>query len=354
MTISRALSRLWVVGLALLLATGIGATLVLRLRAGDGPPKDSNTLPAATAPTEGAVCIGHVDVEQRVQCLYPVQPGRVEEVLVREDEPVQAGAVLFRLDEQPAQFVVRLAQTDLKAAQLRLDQARKLPQQHQLQIAQQQQAIEAAQHRAAAARLLVTRHRNLERPKEEIDAAAEQVKEAEAAAIAAQKKLEELKLLDPATEVARAEEEVKAKQIHLEQAQFALSECSVRAPVAGKVLRLFVSKGDLLSAEPKQPAVQFCPDGPRVVRAEVEQEFAGRVAKGQIAEVRDDSRTGPVWRGKVTHVSDWYTHRRSILQEPLQFNDVRTLECIIQLDPHPQLPRIGQRVRVALGPVSGT
>jgi hypothetical protein len=49
------------------------------------------------------------------------------------------------------------------------------------------------------------------------------------------------------------------------------------------------------------------------------------------------------------HISDWYTHRRSIVQEPLQFNDVRTLECIIQIDPHAQMPKIGQRVRVMLG-----
>jgi hypothetical protein len=48
-------------------------------------------------------------------------------------------------------------------------------------------------------------------------------------------------------------------------------------------------------------------------------------------------------------MSDWYTPRRSIIQEPLQFNDVRTLECIIQLDPDQQMPRIGQRVRVKLG-----
>jgi hypothetical protein len=38
-----------------------------------------------------------------------------------------------------------------------------------------------------------------------------------------------------------------------------------------------------------------------------------------------------------------------MLQEPLQFNDVRTLECIVQLDPGQPALRIGQRVRVTLG-----
>ena len=114
-------------------------------------------------------------------------------------------------------------------------------------------------------------------------------------------------------------------------------------------MRLQVGVGEWLGSVPKQSAVQFLPAGPRIVRAEVEQEFANRVSVGQAAEVHDDSKAGPTWRGKVARMSDWYTHRRSIVQEPLQFNDVRTLECIIQLDAHAQMPKIGQRVRVLLG-----
>jgi hypothetical protein len=84
---------------------------------------------------------------------------------------------------------------------------------------------------------------------------------------------------------------------------------------------------------------------------EVEQENAARVFIGQPAEIEDDSRTGGRWKGKVVRVSDWFTHRRSMLLEPTQFNDVRTLECILEVEPGEEakgtLPlRIGQRVRV--------
>jgi hypothetical protein len=54
----------------------------------------------------------------------------------------------------------------------------------------------------------------------------------------------------------------------------------------------------------------------------------------------------------VIRVSDWYTHRRSILQEPFQLNDVRTLEWLIALDPGQQPLRIGQRVRVTITTVA--
>ena len=64
--------------------------------------------------------------------------------------------------------------------------------------------------------------------------------------------------------------------------------------------------------------------------------------------MEDDSRNGGEWTGKVTRISRWFGPRRSRRYEPRQFNDVRTLECIIKLDkPDPNL-RIGQRVRVTL------
>jgi hypothetical protein len=41
------------------------------------------------------------------------------------------------------------------------------------------------------------------------------------------------------------------------------------------------------------------------------------------------------------------------MPEPLQYNDARTLECIIELDAGQPLLRIGQRVRVMLRPATG-
>lgn len=346
--------RIWFLGIVLVAASLAGTGWVLRSRAGDGAPKSAATATTPTSPAgTSVVCFGHVDVEPGVTALYPVRPGRVTDVLVHEDDSVKAGTVLFRLDDRPAKFLVRQAQEDLKASELHLTEARKLPEQHARKIAQQEQAIRATQHRLAAARHLLEHNRALVKrelaPAEQVEAAAERVKELEAAEAAETEKLRELQLADPAAQVERAEAEVRAKQARLEEAQYGLEECSVKAPVDGKVLRLLVGVGDVLSTQPRQPAIQFCPAGPRIVRAEVEQEFANRVAKGQVARIQDDSSAGPGWRGKVARLSDWYTHRRSMLQEPLQFNDVRTLECIVHLDPGQPTPRVGQRVRVTLG-----
>jgi hypothetical protein len=52
----------------------------------------------------------------------------------------------------------------------------------------------------------------------------------------------------------------------------------------------------------------------------------------------------------VARVSEWFARRRSVLLEPGQVNDVRTLECIVAFDdPDPPILRIGQRMRITIG-----
>src|SRR5262249_11170158 len=159
--------------------------------------------------------------------------------------------------------------------------------------------------------------------------AAETVMALTTAVTAEQAKLRGLEALEPATRIEQAEQEVAGKKAQLAKAEYGLRETKVKAPVTGKVLRVLVSVGETLGPNPRQPAIQPAPAGPRITRAEVEQEFAGRVAPNQVARIHDDSSSDLIWTGKVTRIGDWYTHRRSQLQEPLQFNDVRTLECII-------------------------
>src|SRR5207253_11339281 len=111
------------------------------------------------------------------------------------------------------------------------------------------------------------------------------VKELEARESVERGKLRELELHDPVIGIKRAQADVDAKQARLEQALRGEQECLLKAPADGTVLRVLVSPGEVLGANPKQPAVLFCPNGPRIIRAEVEQEFAGRVAVGQVARI---------------------------------------------------------------------
>jgi multidrug resistance efflux pump len=353
MTITfRPLRILWVLGLALFVGSVTGAGWLYHFSAGyRARAASADGLPPAGGP--GIVCYGLVDVESGITSLYPLQPGRVAEVLVRENEAVAAGAPLLRLEDRAARLRVHEAQTALEAARTQLAQARQAPERHRSRLAQQRDAIAAVEHRLTAARHQLERKRELRQARQVTEAdvaiAQEQVQELEVAARVEREKLAELGLHDPAQEVRRAEVEVDTFQVRLEQARHALDECVVKAPQAGAVLRILVGPGDVLSSPPTKPALLFCADGPRLVRAEVNQEFARRVAEGQPARVEDDVHAAATWRGRVLRVSDWYTQRRSPAQEPTELTDVRTVECLIALDAGQAPLRIGQRVRVTIG-----
>jgi multidrug resistance efflux pump len=306
------------------------------------------------------VCFGYADLDQGVTALHPSQPGRVAEILVKENETVPAGAVLLRLEDRTARSRAEEAKGALDAARVKLAQAEKGPEQHRIKIAQQEAALEAARHRVASARHTLAARKEHEkiqavgraRPDPvmaaEVAAAVDRVRELEAGERLEEKKLTALRLHDPALEVDLARADVAAMEARLRQAEQTLEEHQLKAPYAGRVLRVFVSPGDLLGPQVKRMAIQFCPDGPRIIRAEVDQAFARRVEVGLPALVEDDGHSGSTWHGHVARIADWYTQRRLIAEEQLQLKDVRTLECVIALDGDQPSLRIGQRVRVTI------
>jgi multidrug resistance efflux pump len=350
-------SRRWVVLVALLaLATIFGANYYLYFRERSTAAENGTPVPEEPAVgVDSVVCFGHVDVEYGVQSLSPLQSGRVDEVFVHDGDPVKADAKLLRLDDRQAKHQLQEAEADLKAAQAQREEARSGVDQHRAKVAQQGEAIEAAQARVSAAKSALKKKEGLfkdgQLAREDLDAAADVVKEAEAALRGEQEKKRELLTVDPELLCDRAEANVVAKEARRDQARHALDECTLRAPGAGEVLRVLVGVGDVLGPQSRQPAVLFCPKRPRIIRAEVSQEFASRVRVGQPASIQDDTDpNSETWRGKVIRVSNWYTQRRSIMQEPLQVNDVRTLECIIAVEsPNADSLRIGQRMRIVIG-----
>ena len=316
--------------------------------------------PTTNQPIEAdfAVGFGHVDVLSRIINLYPVQPGEVTEIPadIKENAFVKKGSVLFRMDDHQAKLNVQMAQEALEDAKLKLAQAEKTPGQHASLMEQQEVAIEAAKREQAirqanydeADRLFKDPQRLVN--KEKRDAAFEGLKKAEEGVKAEEKKLASMKLQVDLLklDIDRAKLDVSARKTRLDQAKYVLEKCELRAPCDGTILRFQVSVGDALGPNPKEPAVIFCPAQKRIIRAEVEQEFASKVVLGQSALIQDDTRSAIEWHGKVSQISDWYLPRRSIMMEPRQFNDVRTIECLVEVDDEKGL-KIGQRVRVIFG-----
>lgn len=337
-------------GVLLLSASLIVAALSLRSHA-----SPSSVAPSTSAaPAEGArwFSLGYVDIDGGVTPLYPAQPGRVMSIEARENEPVKAGEPLFHLEDTIPALKVRQAEAALKAAQEQLAVAKARVEEADKSIAAQQEAIAAAKIEVARARIARDKQKRFQGDLADPDAlenAELLLKKAQIGVQAEERKLAAAQAVkrEAETLVPVAQTNIEGKQLQLEEAQNAVKECVVRAPVDGTPLRILVNVGQVLGSNPRQPAIQFAAQRPLLVRAEVEQEFVGRIHKDQNVAIEDHVTGQPCARGKVVSLARWYAPRRTASPELLSMNsDVRTLECIIAIDSTSQEIRIGQRVRV--------
>lgn len=355
---SRFVRYIWLLGLVVVLGSAAGASWVLYSRAADGPAGETRetSRPESDSSQIIACGLGHVGIRHVTPGLYPVQNGRVEKVLAEEGQQVEEGAILLSVDKEPAENLIKQAQTALEDARVQLERARKLVAVQPLREAEQKLSIEEAKHKVQTAELAVTRKEELVAAgapginQTDVRISKADVERAKIGVQAEEKKLEELKVDDPALQVRRAEQEVAAKQAQVEQAQKALRECDLRAPSSGIILRVNVGKGDVLGPNPRQPAILFLPNEPFLVRAELDQETAGRVKLGMPVEIEDYTKSGIRWRGRIDAIPGSFLPRRPQALEQFSINpdEARFLECLISLEPSPTPPIFGQRVRVKI------
>jgi multidrug resistance efflux pump len=314
---------------------------------------DTGAIPTPQIDETDVYCTGRVDAAGQVTALDPVQPGRVTAVLVSEGDAVAAGQKLVQLDDSAAQARLIQAEAALDAAQVELDVTLRDKERVPNQIAARTALLKAASARVEAARKLLQQRKEQQQVtplgKAEQEALEAQVRELEEMEASQQLELEDLKKIDPELRVRAARAKLKAAEADRDLARKAVGDCVITAPGPGTILRLQVAVGGLINPGSPPPAVVFAPAGSPIVRAEVDQESLGRVAVGMTAEVQDENHPdGPVWTGRVTQIARWVALRRSFVLEPGELSDIRTAECVIELDPPTDGLWIGQRMRVRI------
>jgi multidrug resistance efflux pump len=310
---------------------------------------------APPLPADGDVyCSGRIDANGQVVALEPAQTGRVAKLKVAEGAVVAKGEEILLLDTAIPAARLAQAEATVEGVQVELDLAIADKERMPGQLAAREALVNAAAARVAAGKAAV-RQRQAQKAvtplgEGELEALQAQVREVEQMEAAQRKELDDLKKIDPELRIRAVRARLKAAEADRTLAVKALEDCKLVAPVAGTVLRLQTSEGALLAPGSPLPPVVFAPAGPLVVRAEVDQEYLARVRPGQPAEVQDENRPdGPIWKGKVRDVARWVGPRRAMVLEPGEINDVRTVECVIELDPGATDKLwIGQRMRVRI------
>lgn len=273
--------------------------------------------PAASAkaatPAYVAVARGRIDIEGGLLKLSMLSDGVITEVKAHEGDHVHKGQLLAQLNTEPAQLAVSeaLSAQQQAGAQIDLLDAR----------------VKAAQLRA-------------QRLREAAKAGAGDSQSADDAT-------ESARQLQSEYDNARATAALATQK--LASARYELSQRSLLAPMDAVVVRRLIQPG--ATASPSSGAAfVLLPDGPRIVRAELNESFVDAVHTGMTAEVSDDSGSSmPTLKAHVLRIGDVFGASQ-LEDDPELRANTRTVECVLAFDQAPPTDlRIGQRVLVRFG-----
>lgn len=365
---------LFVLGGLLLVGSLLGARL-LATGTADETPKTAN--PTNGKGGSGPVVIGFVDTLEPSPVGYGLPPvlqsGLLAKISVKESQAVKAGEELFAFDTTIQEADLKTAEEAVKVAQAEVNAAQTKRAELLIQIEAQQVAVDAATSKAYLSERALEVGKQQFRddyktrayPPNEWDARLKtelKILELESVyqpALVAKKaeeaKLSALKKTDVEVLVKKAEAGVAQAKSLAAKARSAVELCTVRAKTDGVVEQINVSPGTVLGISTRLPVLWLIPDGPRIVRAEVEAEFAHRVTPdmyGRSVTIYDHNDPKLMYRGTFKRISGSFLQKRSG-GDNLLGNETKVLEAVVAIDePLPAgLPplRIGQKVKVNFG-----
>ncbi len=272
-------------------------------------PREAVSAQSAGNVTTLAAAPGWVDVQGGTRRLSAKGDGVVSEIAAVSDEPVAAGAVLMRLDEQA----------------LRLDE-----QVIALERKRGQQAVQALSRQLALAEDEALRLRRLVAIQAE---AGDVLRQAEAQVQSFKASLQAAQLADDGS---RLQQQRLALQ---------LKQRVILAPRRGRVLRAEVHRGESVSVG--APVIWFAPDAPLIVRAEVDERLIAHLKIGMNATVEAEAGDGRIYPAKLLSIARAVGPVRALPEVRAAAKDDRVVECILSLGEVPLL--IGQRVIVRMG-----
>ncbi|PTU63378.1 hypothetical protein DB032_23390 [Chromobacterium sp. Panama] len=254
-----------------------------------------------------AVARGWVEADGQPRKLSALRNGMVSEVLAQEGQAIAKGQVLFKQDALVAESQVRQDESML----------------HEHKLAVQAARLDLAIATREARRLGPLAADNTVM-KREYDLARDAKQQAK------------LKL-----QMAEAGYNHGIQMLRSTQAE--LKQFVLESPVDGVLARLLVHPGEYVSAG--DPVLELAPSGPRVVRAQLDESFLGKVKFGQMVEVLPESRkdAAPL-AGMVLRIGQ-VVGPGLPSDEAGARQDMRVVDCVIALDADAPL-LLGQRVMV--------
>jgi HlyD family secretion protein len=276
--------------------------------------KSNNSKPYAARVTAvpesnfAAVAKGKIDVEGGIIKIAARSAGVFREVFVKEGDLVVPGQVLAIQEDDEQQIALLVSEAQL-------------------------QSTRAGLTRLEVRREIAQREYDRVAPLVDIDAASPQELD---------QRSDDLRQID--VDIISQKASIRQSEASLESAKFRLEQRTVRAPVAGRIIEAEARPGVGASTFQVSTAFTLMPDAQKIVRADLDQTFVGKVFVGQLASISPDSRPQETYDGKVLRVSEIFG-KRSTQPTPGQGGGSDfTIEVVVGAGDIPLL--IGQRVMV--------
>ena len=239
-------------------------------------------------------------VKADMVAISPDVDGRVIAVEVAENQFVRQGDVLFRLDPEPFQIALDMAEAKMLTVRNDIEAARAEFRQVEAEIEEARERVQFYAHQAERQRELQGRGISTE----------VRLEEAEVELIAAQQRVaalqEKLRTVlaklggDPAS-AAELHPMYRQAEAEREMAALDLADAVVRAPVDGVVSRMRLQPGEWL--EEGEPAFSMINPATTWIEANLKETQLEHVQVGQRVEIAADAYPNDLWVGNVASIS---------------------------------------------------
>jgi HlyD family secretion protein len=326
------------------------AAVVVLVAASAGEFRAEELQPAESGAAQtswDAVAIGRVEPRSREIKITAPLPAQIADVQVKANEKVFAGELLVRLDD--AEALARVAAAD---AQVALHKRARNDQSTSTVSADRRKAEDGAadaEHNVVDARAtldkITAEWRDGRAPQADLDAARGTLSRAQDRLKEQQDALTKLKNAPETPLPTRVEGELNVARAEWTLAQAALEKTRIRAPIDATVLQVDARKGELAVPSP-EPAMLVLGDVSALrVRAEVEEQYLGRLRVGQHVKIRAAAFRGREFAGTVSSIAPMVGQGRISSRGARKFNDVDVLEVLVDLPDSGPLV-IGEQVDV--------
>jgi multidrug efflux pump subunit AcrA (membrane-fusion protein) len=301
------------------------------------------------APYSQTLCgVGVIEAATENIAVGSAMPGTVVELMVSVNQEVKAGDALLRLDDRELRAQLKIREAGLIVSNEKLSRLESLPRTEELP---------AKSQKVRECRAQVEYHSdNLKRISDllktkalaitEYESARRSLRVAEAQLATAQSEYALLEAGAWQPDRALAEAEIAFAKAELEKTQCDIDRLTVRAPIAGRILKMNVRLGEYVATPSPFPLLLMGQTDPLHVRVEIDDRDLDRLILGARATAVVRGRSRRRFPLVFVRAEPYVVPKSELTGHPLEQVDTRVLQVIYRIGGSTEMLYVGQELDV--------